>query len=140
MDESMLRIVVVDDERPARELLLTLLHQFDDVVIVGVEASGEDALATILETRPDVVFLDIQMPDLDGFCVVHLLEESPTPLVVFVSASADYMELAREVGVFDYLLKPIDGRHVQRTLTGVRRQLARSAPDTPRAAQAPDQF
>jgi two-component system LytT family response regulator len=118
--DARLRLIVADDERPARVFLLNLVHALDDVVVVGVAETGDEALDLIERHHPDVVLLDIHMPGLDGFGVVHLLANATTPLVVFVTAFEDYRDLAAEVGAFDYLLKPVDPRNLRHTLTCAR--------------------
>ena len=81
-----LRIVIADDERPARSFLAALLRSFDDVVIVGEAASGTEAVAAIERERPDLALLDLQMPELDGIGVVRMLKKECMPLVAFVTA------------------------------------------------------
>ncbi len=119
-----LRVVVADDERAARLSLVALLEGLDEVVVVGAAASGDEALSLIERERPDLVLLDVQMPELDGFGVVHLLGGAQTPLIVFVSAFVEYAELALEVGAFGYLLKPTDAKQLRETLARARRQLS----------------
>jgi DNA-binding LytR/AlgR family response regulator len=75
-----LRVVVADDERPARAFLISLLRAFDDVVVVGEAASGKDAVTTIEKERPDLALLDWQMPELDGIGVVRILKKHARPL------------------------------------------------------------
>ena len=103
-----LRVVVADDERPARAFLVSLLRAFDDVVVVGEAASGKDAVATIEKERPDLALLDWQMPELDGIGVVRMLKKQAMPLVAFVTAYDEYAVRAFEVNAVDYLLKPVE--------------------------------
>ena len=79
-----LRIVVADDERPARSFLVSLLRSFDDVTVVGEATSGKDAVAIIEKERPDLALLDWQMPELDGIGVVRMLKKNEMPLIAFV--------------------------------------------------------
>src|ERR1700730_14428749 len=102
-----LRVVVADDERPARAFLLALLRSFDDVMIVGEAASGKDAVAVIEQEGPDLALLDLQMPELDGIGVVRAIKKA-MPLVAFVTAYDEYAVRAFEVNAVDYLLKPVD--------------------------------
>lgn len=100
------RVLLVDDERPARQRLRRLLGAHQAVTIVGEAGDGPSAVASIRELNPDVVFLDVQMPGLDGFGVVAELDE-PLPAVVFVTAFDEYAVKAFEVHALDYLLKPV---------------------------------
>ena len=85
-----LRVIVADDERPARAFLVTLLRAFDDVLIVGEAASGKEAVTLIEKVRPDLALLDWQMPELDGIGVVKALKKQDTPLIAFVTAYDEY--------------------------------------------------
>ena len=118
--DAKLRVIVADDERPARLFLLSLLDTLDDVIVVGTATTGDETLDLIERLRPDVVFLDIHMPGLDGFGVVHLLPEGPGPLVAFVTAFDGYRDLAQEVGVFEYLLKPVTRQRLRSALAHAR--------------------
>ena len=111
-----LRIVVADDERPARSFLVSLLRSFDDVVVVGEAASGREAVATIEKERPDLALLDWQMPELDGIGVVRMLKKDATPLIAFVTAYDEYAVRAFEVNAVDYLLKPVEKARLRETL------------------------
>ncbi len=101
-----LRVVVADDERPARSFLVALLRSFGDVAVVGEAASGGDAVALIEKERPDLALLDWQMPELDGIGVVRALKKQPMPLIAFVTAYDEYAVRAFDVNAVDYLLKP----------------------------------
>ena len=111
-----LRVVVADDERPARSFLVALLRSFDDVVLVGEAASGREAVALIEREKPDLAFLDWQMPELDGIGVVRALKKDAMPLVAFVTAYDEYAIRAFEVNAVDYLLKPVDKARLRETL------------------------
>ena len=110
-----LRVVVADDERPARSFLTALLRSFDDVIVVGESASGTEALALIERETPDLALLDLQMPELDGLGVVRALKRA-TPLVAFVTAYDEYAIRAFEVHAIDYLLKPVEKARLRETL------------------------
>ncbi len=125
--DAKLRVIVADDERPARVLLLNLLDTFEDITVVGAAESGDEALALIEREKPDLILLDVHMPGLDGFGVVHLLSEADAPLVAFVTAFEEYAELAEEVGAIDYLHKPVAAAHLARTFALARGHLK----DTP---------
>jgi two-component system, LytTR family, response regulator len=111
-----LRVVIADDERPARSFLAALLRSFDDVVIVAEADSGEKALAAIERERPDLALLDLQMPELDGIGVVRMLKKHEMPLIAFVTAYDEYAVRAFEMNAVDYLLKPVDKARLRETL------------------------
>jgi two-component system, LytTR family, response regulator len=103
-----LRVVIADDERPARSFLAALLRTFDDVVIVAEAESGQEAVAAIERERPDLALLDLQMPEIDGIGVVRMLKKGEIPLIAFVTAYDEYAVRAFEVNAVDYLLKPVE--------------------------------
>ncbi len=111
-DDS-LRVLVVDDEAPARRKLLRLLREESDIEIVGEADNAESAIGAIEKLRPDLVFVDVQMPGADGFDVVSAVSgngesrSSVPPRFVFVTAHDHYAVRAFEVHAFDYLLKPV---------------------------------
>src|SRR5262249_27732143 len=100
-----LRVAIVDDEPPARALLRDYLRQHPDVDVVAECTDGFDAVKALESVQADLVLLDVQMPKLDGFEVLELLE--PGPLVVFVTAFDEFALRAFEVNAVDYLLKPL---------------------------------
>lgn len=112
-----LRVVVADDERPARAYLLSLLASCQDVTVVGEAQGGAEAIAMIEEIRPDLVFLDLQMPEVGGLDVVRLLRKERLPLVAFVTAFDEFAVRAFELNAIDYLLKPVDATRLRFTLT-----------------------
>ncbi|HET7229109.1 MAG TPA: LytTR family DNA-binding domain-containing protein [Longimicrobium sp.] len=115
MSEPM-RVLVADDEPLARRRVLRLLREHDDEVdVVAVCESGTQAVEAIRETRPDLVFLDVQMPELDGFEVLEQLG-GELPAVIFVTAHDRYALRAFEVHALDYLLKPFDAERFHRAL------------------------
>ena len=124
MSEPM-RVVVADDEPLARRRVLRLLREHDDQVdVVAVCESGSQAVDAIRETRPDLVFLDVQMPEMDGFEVLeHLGGELPA--VIFVTAHDRYALRAFEVHALDYLLKPFDVERFNPALERGRTQVER---------------
>jgi two-component system LytT family response regulator len=104
-----LRALVVDDEPLARDLIRSLLAKHPDVAIVG-EAAGNTAPPIIMRERPDIMFLDVQMPEVDGFRLLEMVGPDAVPAVVFVTAYDRYALRAFEVHALDYLLKPVEER------------------------------
>ncbi len=111
-----LRVIVVDDERPARAFLTGLLEPQDDVEVVGQASNGAEAVDLIERLRPDLVLLDLHMPELDGLGVVRLLRRDRTPLIAFVTAYDAYALQAFEVNAVDYLLKPVEPARLRQTI------------------------
>jgi len=111
-----LRIVIADDERPARSFLAALLRSFDDVLIVAEAETGKEAVGAIERERPDLALLDLQMPELDGIGVVRMLKKADLPLIAFVTAYDEYAVRAFEVNAVDYLLKPVEKMRLRETL------------------------
>jgi len=101
-----LRCIIIDDEFLARQRLLKLLEPFNDIVIVGECRNGKEALELIPLKEPDLLFLDIQMPDMNGFTVVSKL--AVKPYIIFTTAYDSYALKAFEINAVDYLLKPFD--------------------------------
>jgi len=120
----MIRVLVVDDEAPARRKLRTLLAAHPDIEVVGEAADGVEAVDRIVELLPDLVLLDIQMPRLDGFGVVDEVGVEAMPTVVFVTAYDEHALRAFEVHALDYLLKPFPPERLGDVLERVRRRLA----------------
>ncbi|MCU0435308.1 MAG: LytTR family DNA-binding domain-containing protein [Bacteroidia bacterium] len=116
----MIRAFIVDDEKLAREGLISQLHSFQDVEIVGEAADAVAGIAGIKEFKPDVVFLDVSMPVTDGFRMLEQL--SNPPYVIFTTAHANYALDAIRADAVDYLLKPIDGEDIRRALERLRRR------------------
>lgn len=104
--DARVRAVVVDDEPSAREAVVTLLAGFPAVELVGEAKNGRDAVALVRSLRPDLLFLDVQMPDLDGFGVLEQLGSDVPRGVIFVTAHDDHAIRAFEVHALDYVLKP----------------------------------
>lgn len=134
-----IRVVIADDERPARSLLRALLGNFPDVNIVGEAANGSEAVELIERTHPDLALLDLQMPEVDGLGVVRLLRKDRMPLVAFVTAYDQYAVRAFELNAVDYLLKPVDPARLRETLNRAQERLEQSedrasATDAVRAA------
>jgi len=128
-----LRVIVADDERPARSLLVSMLRNFDDVEIVGEAADGAAAVELIEREKPDLALLDLQMPEVDGIGVVRLLKRGSMPMIAFITAYDAYAVRAFELNAVDYLLKPVDTTRLRET---VSRAIDRLDRDDARAASA----
>jgi len=116
-----IRALIVDDEALARERVRSLLEG-TDVTVVEECSGGRDAVTAILEQRPDLVFLDVQMPDLDGFDVLEAVATEWLPQVIFVTAYDEYAIKAFDVHAIDYLLKPIEPERFRRALARVTKR------------------
>src|SRR5262245_25546872 len=101
-----IRVLIVDDEMLARRRVQKILNLDADIEIIGECSNGRDAVAAIESKKPDLVFLDVQMPEIDGFNVLEAIEEDNLPFVIFVTAYEKYAVRAFEVHAVDYLLKP----------------------------------
>jgi two-component system LytT family response regulator len=121
-----MRVVVVDDERLARQRLKRLVAAAGIADVVGEAADGASAVACIEATKPDVVLLDVQMPEQDGFAVVRQLRP-PQPLVIFVTAYDEFAVAAFEVHAVDYLLKPVSRERLLAALGRAQERIARPA-------------
>jgi two-component system, LytTR family, response regulator len=121
-----IRALIVDDEPLARERIRTLLEGESDIESVAECGDGLSAISLIERERPDLLFLDIQMPELDGFHVLEALRNAlPLPAVIFVTAYDKYALRAFEVHALDYLLKPFDRERFSRAVERARRHLRR---------------
>jgi two-component system, LytTR family, response regulator len=121
---SALRAVIADDEPLARSLLRSMLVDHGDVEVVAEAGDGRSAVRAITEHRPDLVFLDVQMPELDGFGVVETLGVDRMPPVIFVTAYDQYAIRAFDIHALDYLLKPFDAERVDRALRRAQSRLS----------------
>lgn len=121
-----IRCVIVDDEVLAREGLRILLHGSDvaPIEIVGEGDTVAAALSVVETQHPDVVFLDINMPDVDGFALLRSLPTGRLPLIVFVTAYAEHAVRGFDVNATDYLLKPVDQTRLDAALLRVKRRLS----------------
>ncbi len=126
MSMEPIRTIVVDDEPDAREGILGLLRGDPEIVVVGECRTGPEAVASIEDARPDLVFLDIQMPELDGFDVVDAVGAERMPCVVFVTAHDEYALKAFETHALDYLLKPFSDARFSDALQRAKEQVRQS--------------
>ncbi|MBV9612372.1 MAG: response regulator [Acidobacteriaceae bacterium] len=138
-----IRAVIADDEELARQILREYLQNEEDVEAVTECTNGFDAVKAVSEHKPDLLFLDVQMPKLDGFEVLELIDREVA--VVFVTAYDQYAMKAFDAAAVDYLLKPFDVERLRTALERVRRRLGESATrpnasELRNAAQAPGQY
>jgi two-component system LytT family response regulator len=126
------RTLVVDDEPLARSNLIVLLGLHPEIEIVRECGSGAEALSAIRELKPDLVFLDVEMPECDGFDVLEMLGRDLPLAVVFVTAYDKYALRAFDAGALDYLLKPFDDSRFERAIDRAMEKIARgrSSPRT----------
>lgn len=110
----MIKVLIVDDEPLARENLRILLQGQDDIEIVGECANAVEAIGAVHKLRPDVLFLDIQMPRISGLEMVGMLDPEHRPYIVFLTAFDEYAIKAFEEHAFDYLLKPIEEKRLEK--------------------------
>jgi two-component system LytT family response regulator len=124
MTVTTLRVLIADDERPARRYLAGILATCPGVELVGEAESGEEALELIERLDPHLALLDLQMPEIGGLDVVRRLRSERQPLVAFVTAFDEYAIEAFELNAIDYVLKPPEQERVQATVDRARRRLA----------------
>lgn len=124
-----LRALIVDDEPPARGVLMRLLAEIPDIEVVDTAADGIEALAALAHCDIDVLFLDIQMPVLAGLELATRLLPTPTPAIIFVTAWPQYAVAAFDVDAADYLLKPVDPVRLATAVTRARQRLAKPGLD-----------
>lgn len=115
-----MRVIIVDDEPLARDRLRAMLAKEPEVEVIAECSDGREALNAIRRENPDVVFLDIQMPEMDGFEVLDHLKEGQVPQIIFVTAFDEFAVKAFEVHALDYLLKPFDRDRLKQALSRVK--------------------
>ena len=125
---SAIRTLIVDDEPLARSNLALLLRKDSDIEIIGESGSGMDAITEIHKCKPDLLFLDVQMPECDGFDVLEFLGKNVPSAVIFVTAYDQYALRAFEAGALDYLLKPFDNARFGLALARAKEKIARRDP------------
>ena len=119
-----IRTLIVDDEPLARRGLQLRLSDAPDIELIGQASHGAEAIRQVAALRPDLMFLDVQMPELDGFQTLQAIPAEQRPLVVFVTAFDQHAVHAFEACALDYLLKPVDSQRLQQTLERVREAVA----------------
>lgn len=126
----MIRVLIVDDEAPARRRLRTLLSREREIELVGECSDGPSAIRAVRELRPDLLFLDVQMPEMDGFEVLAAIGADAVPAIVFVTAYERYAIRAFDAEAVDYLLKPFANARFARALERARHGLRGDAAAT----------
>jgi two-component system, LytTR family, response regulator len=125
-----IRALIADDEPLARQSIRRFLKNHSDVSVVGECGDGQGAVAAIVSHRPDLIFLDVQMPELDGFAVVNRVGLEHMPTTIFVTAYDQYALAAFDANALDYLLKPFGKPRFDRALARAREHIAkRSNPE-----------
>src|SRR6185503_12248069 len=130
------RTLIADDEALARERLRQLLAHQPEIELVGECADGREAVAAIQAKSPDLIFLDIQMPELDGFAVLEAINIEPIPVIVFVTAHDKFALRAFDVHAVDYLLKPFDRERFESALRRALEQVKHRKASVESPAQA----
>jgi two-component system LytT family response regulator len=118
-----IRAVIVDDEPLARRRIRSLLAEAQGVEVLAECANGNEAIETLNESTPDLLFLDIQMPEVDGFDVLHAIGVGRVPVVIFVTAYDQFALRAFEAHALDYLLKPFDDERFEAALERARERI-----------------
>jgi two-component system, LytTR family, response regulator len=122
-EKNAYRVLVVDDEQPARQRLHELLHNDPDVADIVEAENGLDAVEAILQQQPDIVFLDVQMPGLDGLGVIDTIGIEHMPVTVFVTAFDQHAVRAFESAAIDYVLKPFGDERMEAALSRAKARL-----------------
>jgi two-component system, LytTR family, response regulator len=134
LSTAKIRTVIVDDEPLARSNLLLLLARDPEIEVVAQYGSGVEAINGIPKSKPDLVFLDVQMPEVDGFDVLEQLGADQPRVIVFVTAYDQYALRAFEAGALDYLLKPFDNPRFERALSRAKQNI-RDTADSKRGSE-----
>ena len=124
-----IRALIVDDEELARSRVRGLLKSESDIDVVGECSNGHQAIAAIAAKQPDLLFLDVQMPEVDGFSVLDAIDQAERPAVIFVTAYDRYAIRAFDAYALDYLLKPFNRARFHKSLERARLQIARAKRD-----------
>jgi len=119
-----IRVAIVDDEDLGRRKISRMLKDDSEVAIVGEFAGGEEAITALRELKPELLFLDIKMPEMDGFALLREVSEGCAPIVIFVTAFDQHAVQAFQVHALDYLLKPFDRARFQDALRRAKEQVA----------------
>lgn len=131
-----LRVLIADDERPARRFLANLLAAMPDVELVAEASNGKEAVELIEQLRPDLALLDLQMPELGGLDAARLVSSGATPAIAFVTAFDEFAVEAFELNAVDYLLKPVEKARLKATVDRARTRVAAGAAERARHVSA----
>ncbi|MFN7976575.1 MAG: response regulator [Vicinamibacterales bacterium] len=131
-----LRVLIADDERPARRFLANLLAELPDVSLVGEASNGREAVALIEQQRPDLALLDLQMPELGGLDAARMISSGAMPAIAFVTAFDEFAVQAFELNAVDYLLKPVERERLAATIERARARQRASAAERARSVTA----
>jgi len=121
-----IRVLVVDDEPLAREGVILRLRQHDDIKVIGECGNGSDAIRSIVSLEPDLVFLDIKMPKVTGFDVIHAVGTEKMPVVIFLTAYDEHAVEAFRIHAADYLLKPVEDERFEESLEHAREEIIKN--------------
>ena len=124
MPNCKIKALIVDDEPPARSMIRKMLDNDPEIEVVGECTNGVEAIGSVERLEPDLLFLDIQMPEMDGFEVLEAIEEEKIPEVIFVTAFDHYAVRAFDISAVDYLLKPFDHERMAKALERAKAKLA----------------
>jgi two-component system LytT family response regulator len=131
-----LRVLIADDERPARRFLANLLAATPEVEVVGEASNGKEAVELIERLRPDLALLDLQMPELGGLEAARLVSSGALPAIAFVTAFDEFAVQAFELNAVDYLLKPVEKGRLNATIDRVRARVKASTAERARNVSA----
>jgi two-component system LytT family response regulator len=134
MSSEKIHALIIDDEPPARSVIRKMLAEDSDIEVVGECSNGIEAKKSIQKHSPDLLFLDIEMPEMDGFALLESFTEDKTPAVIFVTAYNQYAVRAFDVSAVDYLLKPFDHERMAKALERAKSNL-RERSDEERSEQ-----
>lgn len=126
MKEQIIRVLIVDDEVLARRMLKSLLKNKPDIEFAGECRSGMEAVEMIRRESPDLVFLDVQMPEMNGFQVIEALKPEEVPEIIFVTAYDQFAVKAFDIHAIDYLLKPFDDERFEKSLERARLHISQN--------------
>lgn len=127
-EKQRIRVLIIEDEVVARERIRRMLQSYRDFEVIGEFDNGPAAIRGIMELNPNLVFLDVQMPGMDGFQMLHELEQDSLPYIIFVTAHDQYALSAFEVYALDYILKPFDEDRFKKTIEHARKQIHQKKP------------
>jgi two-component system LytT family response regulator len=128
MNSEFIKVLIVDDEPLARSLIIELLKGFEEFQITGESSNGKEALKFIKRNSPDLVFLDVQMPEMDGFAVLKEIRDETLPAIIFVTAYDQYAIRAFDFHAVDYLLKPFSQSRFEKALLRAKQRILEHLP------------